>query len=228
MNRVSINENPDPWSKETENTLKIVSLNCAGLKAHFQDIETDDRLQKGDIMHLVETSLKEDEDEDAFTLNGYDQRFITKGIGKGIATYYNHEKVRHVEDVNTDKFQIAKFMHKDLDIINVYRSQSGSSLELIEHLKKRIEAGRATIITGDFNICFMENFSNRMVQGLLSLGFNQLVHEPTHIRGRHIDHVFFLDPSDQLKPIIDRFSPYYSDHDGICITIPEVTENENQ
>ena len=119
-------------------------------------------------------------------------------------------------------------MHKDLDIINVYRSQSGNSLELLEHLKKQIEAVRATIITGDFNICFMENFSNRMVQGLLSLGFNQLVHEPTHIKGRHIDHVFFLDPSDRLKPIIDRFSPYYSDHDGICITIPEVTENENQ
>ena len=46
MNRVSINENPDPWSKEEDNTLKIVSLNCAGLKAHFHDIQTDDRLRK--------------------------------------------------------------------------------------------------------------------------------------------------------------------------------------
>ena len=70
----------------------------------------------------------------------------------------------------------------------------------------------------------MENFSNRMRQGLLSLGFDQLVPEPTHIRGRHIDHVYFVDPSNRLKPIIDR----YSDHDGICITIPEVTESEEQ
>jgi hypothetical protein len=50
MNRVSINENPDPWSKKTENTLKIVSLNCSGLKAHFQDIKTDDRLLKADMI----------------------------------------------------------------------------------------------------------------------------------------------------------------------------------
>ena len=74
----------------------------------------------------------------------------------------------------------------------------------------------------------MENNSNRMIQGLLSLGFDQLVHEPTHIQGRHIDHVYFLDPTDRLKPIIDRYSPYYSDHDGICITIPGMNEIENQ
>ena len=27
MNKVSMNENPDPWHKKTENTLKIASLN---------------------------------------------------------------------------------------------------------------------------------------------------------------------------------------------------------
>ena len=115
-----------------------------------------------------------------------------------------------------------------MDIVSVYRSQSGHSLELLEGLMKMIEAGRITIITGDFNICFMENFSNRMTQGLLSLGFNQLVHEPTHIRGRHIDHVYYLDPSNRLNPILDRYSPYYSDHDGICITFQEIIEIQEQ
>ena len=137
------------------------------------------------------------------------------------------DKLQHVTDIKTDKFQITKFKHEVLDIINVYRSQSGNSLELLEHLNKQIEAGKSTIITGDFNICFMENFSNRMVQGLLSLGFNQLVHEPTHIRGRHIDHVYFMDQSGRIRPIIDRYSPYYSDHDGICITIPELISDTN-
>ena len=68
----------------------------------------------------------------------------------------------------------------------------------------------------------MENFNNRLVQGLLELGFDQLVHEPTYIRGRHIDQVYFLDPSKRLKLTIDRYSPYYSDHDGICITIRDL------
>ena len=229
MNKVSINKNPSPWNKATNNALKIVSLNCAGLKAHFQDIQTDERLQKAQIMHFLETSLSEEDDEDAFTLDGYDQRFITKGNGKGIATYYYRDKFCPIDEIKTDKFQIAKFNHIMVDIINVYRSQSGNSLELLEQLKKLIQAGRPTIITGDFNICFMENFSNRMIQGLLSLGFDQLVHEPTHIRGRHIDHVYFWDPTDKLKPIIDRYSPYYSDHDGILITIPElILETEKQ
>ena len=210
-----------------ENAIKISSLNCAGLKSHFQDIKTDDRLQRADIIHLVEISLMENEDEDAFPLDGYSHKFIKNGNGKGIATYYAKEKFHHVEDIKTEKFQIIKFKHEVLDIINVYRSQSGHSLELLDHLKKQIETGRITIITGDFNICFMENFNNRMVQGLLSLGFDQLVHEPTHIHGRHIDHAYFLDPSGRLKPIVERYSPYYSDHDGICITIPElISENE--
>jgi exonuclease III len=229
MNKVSINNNPAPWRKDMDNAIKIASLNCAGLKAHFQDIKTDDRLQRADIMHFTEISLTEDEDEDAFGLDGYKHKFIKNGNGKGIATYYAHNKIHHAEDIKTEKYQITKFKHKALDIINVYRSQTGHSLELLEHLKKQIETGRITIITGDFNICFMENFNNRMVQGLLSLGFNQLVHEPTHIRGRHIDHAYFLDPSEKLKPIIDRYSPYYSDHDGICITITELMlENEGE
>ena len=91
-----------------------------------------------------------------------------------------------------------------------------------------IEPGRVTIITGDFNICFIENFNNRMIQGLLTMGFDQLVHEPTHIRGRHIDHVYYLDQSNSLKPIIDRYSPYYSDHDGICITLTDLPEQDEE
>ena len=141
------------------------------------------------------------------------------GQGKGIASYYDQTKFKPIAEVKMEKFQITKFKHETLDILNVYRSQAGNSLELLEQLKQLIEEERITLITGDFNICFMENFNNRMIQGLLQRGFDQLVHEPTHIRGRHIDLAFFRDPSKRFKPIIDRYSPYYSDHDGICITI---------
>ena len=49
--------------------------------------------------------------------------------------------------------------------------------------------------------------------------FAQLVHEPTHIRGRHIDQVFYFDQNNSLHPVIDRYSPYYSDHDAILVTL---------
>ena len=51
------------------------------------------------------------------------------------------------------------------------------------------------------------------------MGFDQLVHEATHIRGRHIDHAYLLDPNDKMKLVVGRYSPYYTDHDAICITI---------
>ena len=227
MDRISINNNPCPWMKETKNALKILSLNCAGLKAHFRDIQTDDRLRKADIVHLVETSLMNDDDDDAFKMTGYKHKLIKNGKGKGIATYFLEGKFQHKEDIKTNKFQMTKFRHDTLDIINVYRSQSGHSLEVLDHLNKLIDLERTTMITGDFNICFNENFNNRMIQGLLHLEFDQMVHEPTHILGRHIDHAYLRDPSNKIKPIIDRYSPYYSDHDAICITIPEmVSESE--
>ena len=222
MNRVSINENPNPWSKEDENALKIVSLNCAGLKAHFQDIENDERLLKANIIHLVESSLTEDDDDDKFNLEGYQKELIIRGLGKGIATYYDQDKFIPIEKVNGEKFQITKFKHRELDIINVYRSQSGSSLDLLRELEKLIDTNRITLLTGDFNACFIENFINRMIEGLLDMGFNQLVHEPTHIRGRHIDHAYLLDPTDRLKLVLERYSPYYTDHDGICIAIQDI------
>ena len=74
----------------------------------------------------------------------------------------------------------------------------------------------------------MENSSNTMVKGLLRMGFDQLVHEPTHVRGRHIDHIYFLDPTKRLKPIIERYSPYYSDHDAMCITIQELIHHNKE
>ena len=51
-------------------------------------------------------------------------------------------------------------------------------------------------------------------------GMQQLMTEPTHILGGHIDHVYWKDEHEHwMSPIIERYSPYYSDHDGSCITL---------
>ena len=198
--------------------MKIASLNCAGLKAHFQDIQSDDRLLRADILHLIESSLTKNDTENDLILEGFDTEFITSGVGKGIATNYKPSKVTPSQIVNVEKFQITKFKHKDLDIISIYRSQSGNSVEVLETVKNLLTTGIPTLISGDFNICFIENKSNRLIEGLLSIGFKQLVHEPTHIKGRHIDHVYFQDLTDSMRLTLERYSPYYSDHDGICMT----------
>ena len=48
-------------------------------------------------------------------------------------------------------------------------------------------------------------------------GFSQLMQEATHIQGRVIDHIYVNDASCILE--IERFSPYYSDHDGLLVSL---------
>ena len=78
---------------------------------------------------------------------------------------------------------------------------------------------------GDFNTCYKENSYNKLIQGLLNLGFSQLMQEPTHIRGRTIDHAYILDPNRQLRLSIERYSPYCTDHDAICICVTNNREH---
>ena len=189
------------------------------MKAHFQDIQIDDELKKANIIHLVEISLTPNDEKDVFNLEGYQTSLIESGNGKGMATFYEEDKFKPATKVNMDMFQIIKFKHEKLDIINLYRSQLGNSQEILDHLKNLTDDGKTTMITGDFNSCFIENFNSRLIQGLLILGFDQLVHEPTHIKGRHIDHVYFQDPTERLRPRVARYSPYYSDHDEIVAEV---------
>ena len=220
MNLVAINNNPSPWLKEEKNTVKIITLNCAGIKPHYQDIKCDPKLRKADIINLLETSLLSDDNDGDFPLMDYSQDFIKIGRGKGIGTYFDSRKFMKDQDIHTEKFQANKFQHIDVDLICLYRSQIGNSITLLQDLTKLIDTRRPTMIVGDFNCCYRENIHNKLVQGLLNLGFKQLIHEPTHIQGRTIDHAYLLDPQKTLRVSIERYSPYYSDHDaiGICLT----------
>ena len=116
--------------------------------------------------------------------------------------------------------QITKMESSELQIISVYRSEQGSTLKLIEHLETMIEKNIATVIFGDFNICYKTHRNNRVTKFLESKGLSQLMQGPTHIRGGHIDHFYFRSGGKiEEGPYIYRYSPYYSDHDAICATI---------
>ena len=219
MNRVSINENPSAWNQNTPNTLKILSMNCAGLKSHYEEIKRDYRVTKADIIHLAEISLEESDSGDQYSLEGYTKSLQKKGMGKGIGTYVRKEKVELGESVSEIRFQINQTIHVSVDIIGIYRSQGGSAQEVLNQLVTLIDEGRDTLVVGDFNICYRENINNRLIQGLLNMQFRQLVYEPTHIRGRIIDHVYFRSGENLVLPTVERYSPYYSDHDALCINL---------
>ena len=91
---------------------------------------------------------------------------------------------------------------------------------LLENLKKAVNPDKATIITGDFNICCRDSKNHRFIRGMDQLKFTQLVQEATHIQGRLINHVYWIDPLDKWQlPDLERYSPYYSDHDALLVTL---------
>ena len=162
--------------------------------------------------------MKPDEDVTQYRLEGYASHFISIGNGKGIVTYYKRNMFRHNHDYQTEKMQITKFSTKEIDVINIYRSQNGHSVELLTQISNMLSDSKTTIITGDYNICYVVNGNNRMSKGLINQGFQQLVKEAAHIRGGHINHAYFRDTLTRSfeAPIVECYSPYYSDHDAIC------------
>ena len=79
--------------------------------------------------------------------------------------------------------QIVKVSLKGLDSISLYRSNSKSLTETSATIMKMIDLSKATLITGDLNICLIKNPSNIITTTLEGLGFKQLIDKATHILG---------------------------------------------
>ena len=84
-------------------------------------------------------------------------------------------------------------------------------------LKQIINPKKLTIITGDFNLCVREEKTNKVTVFLEKMGFSQLVDKATHIQGRIIDHIYINSTEAVLD--IERYSPYYSDHDALLVSL---------
>ena len=119
------------------------------------------------------------------------------------------------------KHKIIVFLKKEFTIGNVYRSNKGNH-EFISSTCQNIisEKQRLNLITGDFNLCYFKNKSTSFFSNMNKLGFQQLIKEPTHIQGGHIDHCYWRkDGHNTEQPETERYSPYYSDHDAILIIL---------
>ena len=220
LERISLNRNPTPWDTMTKMSIKIASLNCAGFFPHLKDLTSDLRLMKGDIVHVVETSITDENTTDDLVFADHRSNFLSVGLGKGIAALVKREIEYNKDEMAEEKLQMMKISLKELDSINVYRS-AGHSLEgTFEKLEEMIDHHKATLITGDFNVCLQKNPSNHVTRKLKEIGFSQLVDRATHVEGGHIDHVYWRDlHGNWTDPNLEMYSPYYSDHDGLLVTL---------
>ena len=222
----SWNENPSPWRILDSNSLKIASVNCARLQPHLQYILNDDKLLTADVIHLQETWI-EPNNTINLSIEKFKANFVNVGPGKGICTYYQ-DPAATFEDHKTGNFQVTKMNVQGLVSINVYRSDKGNKTELVRVLERMIDdsQGQPILVSGDFNICTMDEPNNIVTKALKDLDFELLVDVATQIQGRHIDHLYWRqDPAGVWrKPtletnLIERYSPYYTDHDAWLVTL---------
>ena len=102
--------------------------------------------------------------------------------------------------------------------INIYRSADGITADILENLRALENKEKANIITGDVNICALRERKGLLVTALTEKGYSLLTRESTHIKGRQIDHVYVKNATASL----DLYTPYYSDHDALCVAVDKV------
>ena len=220
LQNISMNKNPSPWDAPDDHSLKVMTVNCAGLKAHIEDIKTDAKIMKADMIQLIETSLDENE-INPLILSGYEVENCSIRNGMGISTYYKGSKFKSKSNCVTSEIQVTNFSTEDIQVITVYRSSRGSLHVLKEKLKDIIsKTEKAVLITGDFNLCYMSNQKNIVSKYLEDEGFQQKMKGASHVKGGHIDHVYWRNGVNVWTGLIlETYSPYYTDHDASLVTL---------
>ena len=208
MIKVAINEN-----LSVQKT--IISCNIRSLNKNFEDLIHTSAYKRANVLCVQETWLDSSDFELSLLGNkDWSQRNVCIGRGRGISTFYK-KNFEWKTDIKSDCFQMTLIESKELDIINVYRSDDAMSEEFIMKLFELLNPKKQTIITGDFNLCYTSQRNHPIFKALDEKYFNQLVTKSTQIEGRLIDLVFTNAGS--LKLSVSQNAQYFTDHDLIEI-----------
>ena len=80
------------------------------------------------------------------------------------------------------------------------------------------KSNEKTYLIGDFN--FDVSISNGLTRYLKSMNYIQVVDRATHLGGNVLDHVYIQEASRRKIEIRHNYV-YYSDHDGIMVSLKE-------
>ena len=220
MNERCINRNPEPWRDGKEGT-RIAALNIMNLKNSLEYLVQDPTMKFADIICLSETWLNQG--EEGFSMEGYEVAYNSVGAGKGVAAFYKAEVFKIRNDCRLERAQMSMFESPEVDVIVVYRSQGQNLEEIADKVDVWRNPAKLTVVCGDMNVCLKKEARNKLTVELESMGFAQLNEEATHIGGGHIDHMY-VSREAIGSATLERYTPFYSDHDALCLTIAEGVE----
>ena len=192
------------------------------MPAHLPDVLADSTLQQADVICFQETWCRR---SDATPMiPGYTPYFAGEGKGRGVATFIKNHLVQKktllkVKALEKEEFQGLKLYFPDMHILNIYRppSQASASLDnFVKAVKENIDSNKQTIVCGDLNFNFLREGNHRVATLLKSLGFKQIVQEPTTIYGSCLDHIYLRTKFMHKHRL---YHPYYSDHECVCLML---------
>ena len=127
--------------------------------------------------------------------------------------------MNHEIDIKENNMQLSKFTSPTLDIVVLYRSQSGNLNALKQHLEDLNKEEKPLLIIGDFNYCYLETTTNSTTKFLKECNFKQLVKEPTHIEGNLLDQAHIKDVRRTNSYSTESHSKYYTDHKAVAFLV---------
>ena len=186
------------------------------------DLEADPYAQRSKIVAVVETWIDPNEESEIKSKLGTFYG-ASLGNGKGCGVFTN-EKVTEVTRTVTENFQIVSLiLPNNVQVITVYSSRPSAISQHVENLKNAINEiliSETFYITGDFNFETNEKGVSSLMKFFMEKGLEQVIHLPTHDKGRTIDHLYV--PTASKKTIKYHLTyEYYSDHAGICLKFGE-------
>ena len=141
--------------------------------------------------------------------------FENVGVGKGLAAFYKED----VSTVQTSKPKVSavKVTIFAIDVIFLYISQKAAWTDVLSILEEWLTPDVPTTVMGDMN-----DSSHQMKQYFEDKGFQQMIRRATHDKGNCIDHLYLNQELLDLQPKVEQKSAYFSDHDIITMSFPEI------
>ena len=197
---------------------EIVSMNVLSLRKHYVDLLRRFENKNVNVINFQETWLEPNTDASKYSIGNMIPHLNSMGRGKGLATYVEEGFILRGEFICEEKCQLIKVSNKDLEIVNIYRSQECNTRVFQDKLQYVVDTSRPTIVCGDTNIDISRDRGHGFVEFMESLGFTQMVTWPTHARGGLLDHVWVTEGL-RDKVEVKQEAIYFSDHDILTIKI---------
>ncbi|XP_052690977.1 uncharacterized protein LOC128168860 [Crassostrea angulata] len=219
---------------QTEECKTIILLNVQSLRAHIQDIKSDNRLSKADFICLTETWLKDQDDLSEYEIPGFNFYSISRGMcyddssntfcklsqarGGGIGVFQRKEENIRVHELPLKNIEgmTLELCKENIIIIVIYRPCIINVSFFLDALQKVVivyqERGFQCVVIGDFNEDARTN--GPITSFLQSKGFKQRVDFSTTESGTILDHIYV---TEGLSVKVVKVPVYFSYHDAIKV-----------